>query len=68
MPKMKTKKSMAKRVRITGSGKIKRMRTFAGCHHIRENKSPKRVRTFRQTAICDPVDEKMVKRLVPYIK
>ena len=47
MPKIRTKKAVAKRLRVTGSGQIKRMRQFSGCHHIREKKSPKRVRKFR---------------------
>lgn len=66
MPKMKTKKSAAKRVKITGTGGLKRMRTFSGCHHIRINKSPKRVRKFRTPVMIDETDEKRIRPLLPY--
>lgn len=68
MPKIRTKKSMAKRIKFTGTGKVKRMRTFSGCSHILEKKSPKRIRKFRKAAMASPADVKMIKRLVPYGK
>lgn len=46
MPKMKTNKSVAKRVKVTGSGKIKRLSPGAG--HLKSRKSPKRLRNFRK--------------------
>ncbi|MCL5772769.1 MAG: 50S ribosomal protein L35 [Firmicutes bacterium] len=67
MPKIRTKKSVAKRVRSTGTGKLRRMKEFSGCHHIREKKSPNRVRKFRKTALASPMDEKRLKQLVPYV-
>ncbi len=66
MPKIKTRRSMAKRIKVTGSGRIKRMREFSGCHHIREKKSPKRTRRFRKPVLISPADEKRVKLLAPY--
>jgi large subunit ribosomal protein L35 len=68
MPKLRTKKSVAKRVRLTGTGKLKRMRQFSGCHHIREKKSPKRVRKFRHQTLVSPVDEPRLRRCVPYLQ
>ncbi len=65
MPKIRTKKSVAKRVKRTGTGKLKRMREFSGCHHLREKKSPKRTRKFRKTTLVAKADERMVRRLVP---
>ncbi|HIB67561.1 MAG TPA: 50S ribosomal protein L35 [Phycisphaerales bacterium] len=65
MPKIRTRKAVAKRVKKTGSGKLKRMREFSGCHHIREKKSPKRTRKFRKTALVSDADEKMIRRCVP---
>ena len=65
MPKIRTRKSVAKRVKRTGTGKIKRMREFAGCHHIREKKSPKRTRKFRKVALVSDADLKMIRRCVP---
>lgn len=67
MPKIKTKKSIAKRVKITGSGKIMRMKAFSGCTHIRENKSPKRVRGFRKPVVANSTDAKRIRRAIPYL-
>ncbi|MHB2015432.1 MAG: 50S ribosomal protein L35 [Candidatus Xenobia bacterium] len=66
MPKIRTKRAVAKRIRVTGSGKIKRMRQFAGCHHIREKKSPKRTRKFRKTVVVHETNVRNLKRLAPY--
>ena len=46
MPKMKTHKGAKKRFKITGSGKVKRMRAFKS--HILTKKSSKRKRRLRQ--------------------
>jgi len=67
MPKIRTKRSVAKRIRVTGTGRLKRMRQFSGCHHIREKKSPKRTRKFRKVVLVNPRDEKRLKKLAPYI-
>lgn len=67
MPKIKTRKSVAKRVRVTGKGKIKRMKQFSGCKHIREKKSPKRVRNIRKTVIASPSDVKNIVKCIPYM-
>lgn len=67
MPKIKTKKAVAKRLRVTGSGKIKRMRQFSGCHHIREKKSPKRTRKFRKVVVVHPTDVRKLRALCPYV-
>lgn len=66
MPKIKTRKSVAKRVKVTGKGKVKRMHMFSGCTHIRSNKTPKRVRKFRKTVLAHESDEKRIKPLIPY--
>jgi large subunit ribosomal protein L35 len=67
MPKIKTRRSIAKRCKLTGTGKIKRMRMFSGCTHIRSNKSPKRVRGYRVPIIASPADEKRLKKMIPYL-
>ncbi len=67
MPKIKTRKSLAKRVRVTGSGKVRRMKEFSGCKHIREKKSPKRTRGFRKTTIASEADTAMIAKCAPYI-
>lgn len=66
MPKIRTKRSVAKRIKVTGSGRIKRMRRFSGCHHLREKKSPKRTRKFREAVIVSVADVRMLKLCAPY--
>jgi large subunit ribosomal protein L35 len=45
MPKMKTHKSIRKRFRVTGTGKLKRKQ--AGKKHLQSPKAPKRRRQLR---------------------
>ena len=47
MPKMKTCKALAKRVRVTATGKVMRRRPGSG--HLKSRKSPRRIRRFRTT-------------------
>jgi len=47
MPKMKTNKSVAKRLKVTGRGKLMRHRPGAG--HLKSRKSPSRIRRFRKS-------------------
>jgi large subunit ribosomal protein L35 len=46
MPKMKTNKSVAKRIKVTGTGRLMRRKPGAG--HLRSRKSPSRLRRFRK--------------------
>jgi len=46
MPKMKTRKSIAKRVKITGRGKA--MVRKGGSSHLKSTNSPKKNRRLRQ--------------------
>jgi large subunit ribosomal protein L35 len=63
MPKMKSHKGARKRFKITGSGKVKRMRAFKS--HILTKKSPKRKRHLRRaTTIHVPGEAKNIKRLL----
>jgi len=64
MPKMKTKKSVAKRFKVTGSGKLKRAKAFKS--HILTKKSSKTKRNLRQTAYVSETQEKTMKTLMPY--
>ncbi len=63
MPKMKTKRSAAKRFSRTKSGKIKRSK--ANGAHILTKKSPKRKRQLRQGTLVSKSDERRVARLLP---
>ena len=60
MPKMKTHRGMAKRVRVTGSGKIMRSKAFKS--HIMTKKSQKRKRNFRHETEVAKADTKVVER------
>ena len=64
MPKLKTKKSVSKRFRLTKKGKIKRSKAFRG--HIRSKKSAKRKRFLRGSALVDITNEKKIKQQLPY--
>jgi large subunit ribosomal protein L35 len=48
MPKVKTRKSVLKRIKVTARGKLLRHRVGAG--HLKSRKSPKRIRRFRKPA------------------
>lgn len=60
MPKMKTHRGMAKRVRKTGTGKLMRAKAFKS--HILTKKSPKRKRNFRHETEVAKADTKVVER------
>jgi len=62
MPKIKTHRGAAKRFRLTGTGKVRRNQAYH--NHILTKKSPKRKRNLRGTTICDPADEKAIKRML----
>ncbi len=66
MPKQKTRKSAAKRVKITGTGKIRRYK--ANGRHILTKKSAKRKRRLRSDAAVDSTDEKRFRAALPYAK
>jgi large subunit ribosomal protein L35 len=63
MPKMKTHRGAAKRLKKTGSGKI--VRTRQNKQHILTKKSPKRKRHLRKGALVASVDLKRIKQMVP---
>ena len=64
MGKLKTNKSVQKRVRRTKSGKFKKMR--AGKRHLLQGKSSKRKRHLRQSDLVHGSHEKILRRLLPY--
>jgi large subunit ribosomal protein L35 len=64
MAKMKTKSSMKRRFRVSGSGKI--MRHRAGKLHFMRRRSKRFIRESRGDAEVAQSDVKMVKRLMPY--
>jgi len=62
MPKMKTNKSVAKRFKITGSGRLRRRK--ANKSHILTKKTPKRKRHLSQPDLVSAADEKRIKRML----
>lgn len=64
MPKMKTRRAVAKRFKATASGKYKRK--VAGLRHILTKKSADSKRTKRKVAYVHPSDVILVKRCLPY--
>lgn len=65
MPKMKTHRGAAKRVRKTASGKLKRGKAFTS--HILTKKSTKRKRRLRAGTYVSTSDMKRIKTLLPYL-
>jgi len=62
MPKQKTNKSIAKRMKVTGRGKLMRHRPGAG--HLKSVKSPSQIRRFRKSAEMPKMFVKQAKILL----
>lgn len=62
MPKMKTKSSLAKRVKKTGSGKLKRGKAYRS--HLAQNKTTKQKRHLEKATFVSPSDMKRLKGLL----
>ena len=65
MPKIKTKRSAAKRFKVTGSGKIKRNKAYK--RHILSSKNKKRKRNLRHATTVAAVEQKNIRKLIPYL-
>jgi large subunit ribosomal protein L35 len=62
MPKMKTHRGAAKRIKRTASGKLKRHRAYHS--HILAKKSTKRKRRLRSATLVSATDAKVVRRML----
>ena len=62
MPKMKTDSGAKKRIKVTGSGKLRRGKAFRG--HLMEGKSSTRSRRLGRETVIAPGQQKRVKRLM----
>ena len=62
MPKMKTHKATAKRFKITGKGKLRRLKTRRS--HRRRTKSKRVRRSFDKDLSVAKVDRKRIRRLL----
>ena len=65
MPKIKTCRGAAKRLKVTGTGKIKRYKAYK--RHMLSCKSRKQKRNLRHATIVADVDSRRLKRLIPYL-
>lgn len=61
---IKTKKSVAKRFKITARGKV--MRSRAGRRHLLQGKNPKRRRSLGQSVIVDKTDAYRITQSLPF--
>jgi large subunit ribosomal protein L35 len=64
MPKMKTHRGAAKRVKKTGTGKLKRFRAYKS--HILTKMTTKRKRHLRKAALISKADTKKLNKILPY--
>lgn len=64
MPKLKTHKGTAKRVRLTASGKAKRGHSHA--RHILTKKTSKRKRNLDIDTLVSEADAVRITRMLPY--
>ena len=64
MPKMKSHRGARKRFKITGTGKVKRMKAFKS--HILTKKSTKSKRQLRGSAEIHSTNLDSVKAMMPY--
>lgn len=62
MPKLKTHRGAAKRIKRTASGKFKRHHAYHS--HILTKKSRKRKRKLRSSAIVTPGDAKVLEKML----
>ncbi len=65
MPKLKTRKSAAKRFRATGSGKIVRRKAFK--NHMLQHKTTARKSRLSKLTVVDERDEENVRGMLPYL-
>lgn len=62
MPKMKSKRALNKRIKVSSSGKIKRGNAYTS--HLAQNKSTKQKRQARKANEMHASDKKRLKRLI----
>lgn len=64
MPKLKTHKGTAKRIGVTGTGKLMRMKGLRS--HLRRNKSRRAKALFDEMLEVNRVDREKIRKLMPY--
>ena len=66
MPKLKTHRGAAKRIKRTATGKFKRHKAYKS--HILTKKSTKRKRGLRKAVIVSPADAKVLAKMLVGMK
>ncbi|MHB1133870.1 MAG: 50S ribosomal protein L35 [Chloroflexota bacterium] len=64
MPKLKTHKGTAKRIRVTGTGKLLRMKGLRS--HLRRNKARRVKALFDEMIPVAKADQERIRKLIPY--
>lgn len=64
MPKIKTRRSAAKRYKMTATGKVRYKKQ--GLRHILTKKNSKRKRGLRKPAFLSPAETARARQLCPY--
>ncbi len=64
MPKLKTSKSVKKRIRFSKTGKIKHFKS--GRRHLLSGKAPKRKRQLSKAGYVSKADKQAIRLLLPY--
>ena len=64
MPKVKTRKAVAKRFSFSGSGKLMRMHSYS--NHLRRNKAGRTRRGYDRPVPVAKSDVKHIEKLLPY--
>ncbi len=62
MPKMKTDRGAAKRIKVTGSGRLRRRKAFRS--HLLEKKNSVRTRRLGRESDIAPGDARQVRRML----
>ncbi len=64
MPKLKTHRGAAKRIRLTATGKLKRSKAYKS--HILTKKDSKRRRHLDSETFLSPADAPSFRKMLPY--
>ena len=62
MPKMKSKRALMKRIKVTGSGKVTRHHAYTS--HLAPHKTTKQKRHLMKQTSVHPTDAKRIKHLI----
>ena len=64
MPKIKTRKGVAKRFRFTASGKVKKKK--AGLRHLMSSKNSRRKKKLGRPSVLTRTETRLIEKLLPY--